>query len=304
MQNQSQTGRQILYPDPLLLSKSIRPSLQDQKETQKTETAWDPVGKGWLWRPFLPPAAADPGEKPSGLAFRDPPPASALVSTSCWSCFGRSPSLSSPCCGRKVQGVLAAGSSFAPPSALHTGSLSLSRICWTRAAGDGDLICAATRVGTGPPAWSTSSASPGQPLLCSSSPLCSGIPAQQVFLFSYAPVSISCLFPHSSQYLNVLPTDSNLFFKNKVGSLVSSKKYKELGLINANETYLTWLITASFWRDVLLPAIYRSAANGTGLQVAPLNSKEVGDHSYLAFVWLLRQGTIWNTTQEAHCRPV
>ena len=121
--------RQILYPDPPLLSKSVRPSWQGQKETQKTEAAWDPMGKGWLRRPFLPLAAVDPGEKPSGLTFRGPSPASVLVSTSCWSCFGRSPSLSSPCCGRKVQGVLAAGSSFAPPSALHTGSLSLPRIC-------------------------------------------------------------------------------------------------------------------------------------------------------------------------------
>jgi len=35
MQNQSQTGRQTLYPDPLLLPSSVRPSLEDQKETQK-----------------------------------------------------------------------------------------------------------------------------------------------------------------------------------------------------------------------------------------------------------------------------
>lgn len=140
MQNQSPTGRQILYPDTPLLSNAIRPSSQDQKETPKKKAAWNPVGKGWLWRPFLPPAAADPGEKPSGLTFSGPPAASALVPTSRWGCFGQSPSLSSPCCGRKVQGVLAAGSSFAPPSALHTGSPSLSRVCWTRAAGDSDSL--------------------------------------------------------------------------------------------------------------------------------------------------------------------
>lgn len=37
--------------------------------------------------------------------------------------------------------------------------------------------------------------------------------------------------------LNVLPIDGDLFFKNKEGSLVSSKKHKELELINANENY-------------------------------------------------------------------
>lgn len=150
MQNQSQTGRQSLYPDPLLLSRSIRPSSQDQKETQGTEAAWDPAGKGWLQWPVLPPSAADPEEKLSGLTFRGPPPAAAPASTSCWSCFGQSPSLSSPGRDRKVQAVLAAGSSFAPPSALHTGSLSLSRISCTRPAGDSDPTCVAARVGAGP----------------------------------------------------------------------------------------------------------------------------------------------------------
>lgn len=63
------------------------------------------------------------------MTFRGPPPAaSAPVPTSCWGCFALSPSPSSPCCGGEVQGVLAAESSFAPPSALHTGRLSLSRI--------------------------------------------------------------------------------------------------------------------------------------------------------------------------------
>lgn len=58
------------------------------------------------------------------------------------------------------------------------------------------LICAAPRVGAGPPAWGTSPTSPGQPSLCSSSPSCSGIPAWQVwFFFFYAPLSIPCLSP-------------------------------------------------------------------------------------------------------------
>lgn len=186
----SQSGRQSLGSNSLFLSGSIKPSWQDQKETQKAEAAWDPVGKGWIWRPFLLPAAAYPGEKPSGLTFRG----HLLVSTSHWSCFGQSPSLSSPGCGRKVQGVLAAGSSLAPPSAQHSGSLSSKRICCPRAASDSNLLRVDTRVGEGPSAWSTSPVSPGQPSLCSS-PLPSGIPARQVFLFFYAPVLIPCPFP-------------------------------------------------------------------------------------------------------------
>lgn len=82
-QNQSQTGREILCPDLPFLSNSIRPSSQDQKDTQKTEAACHSVRKDWFWRPFLPPAAADPGEKPSDLTFRGPPPALVLASSPC-----------------------------------------------------------------------------------------------------------------------------------------------------------------------------------------------------------------------------
>lgn len=39
--------------------------------------------------------------------------------------------------------------------------------------------------------------------------------------------------------------DSNLFFESHVDFLVSSKKCKELEVINSNENYLTGLITAS-----------------------------------------------------------
>lgn len=115
----------ILCSFPTLLDHLCRTRRRLRRQ-KLPRTLW---GRGWLQRPFLSLAAAEPGEKPSGLTFRGSPPAVALVSTSCWSCFGQSPSLSSPCCGRKVQGVLAAGSSFAPPSALHTSSPSSSRVC-------------------------------------------------------------------------------------------------------------------------------------------------------------------------------
>lgn len=197
MQNQSPTGRQILYPDTPLLSNAIRPSSQDQKETPKKKAAWNPVGKGWLWRPFLPPAAADPGEKPSGLTFSGPPAASALVPTSRWGCFGQSPSLSSPCCGRKVQGVLAAGSSFAPPSALHTGSPSLSRVCWTRAAGDSDsldLCCSSGGSWTPGMRHFTHEPRAAFAVLFFTIVLWYSCLAGMVFFF-YAPLSIPCLSP-------------------------------------------------------------------------------------------------------------